>query len=216
MLTRELMTPNPAVLTPQMTLPDALALMKEKMVHRMPVVNGQGILVGIIAEADLHNAAPSPATLLTFWEIPALLARITVEDLMVRDVATVSEDTPVEDAARIMADRNIGCLPVMKDQLLVGMVTQNDLFRVFMELMGGRRKGVRIWARTDSTKGTVARITSAIAGASGDIVGLGILEIHDAQGARAEITLKVQDVPEARLVEVVKPCVLELLDVRSS
>ncbi|MDR3673244.1 MAG: CBS domain-containing protein [Holophaga sp.] len=216
MLIRELMTPNPPVLTPHMTLPDALAFLKEKKVHRMAVVNGHGTLVGIIAETDLHNATPSPATLLSYWEIPVLLAKITVEALMVRDVLTVTEDTPVEDAARIMADHNIGCLPVMNGQTLVGMVNQNDLFRVFMELMGARRKGVRIWARTDSSKGTVARISSAIAEASGDIVGLGILEIHDAQGTRGEITLKVQDVPEDRLVDVVKPFVVELLDVRSS
>jgi acetoin utilization protein AcuB len=216
MLIRQLMTPNPPVLAPHMTLPDALALMKEKGVHRMPVVNAHGTLVGIIAETDLHNAAPSPATLLSFWEIPSLLAKISVEALMVLDVATVTEDTPVEEAARIMADRNIGCLPVLNGQVLVGMVTQNDLFRAFMELMGGRRKGVRIWARTDSSKGTVARISSAIAGASGSIVGLGILEIHDAQGARGEITLKVQDVAEAKLVEIVRPLVMELLDVRSS
>jgi hypothetical protein len=61
MLIRELMTPNPAVLTPHMALPDALKLMKEKNVHRMPVVDSQGKLVGIIAETDLHNAAPSQA-----------------------------------------------------------------------------------------------------------------------------------------------------------
>lgn len=216
MLIRELMIPNPPVLTPNMTMPDALMLMKEKKVHRMPVVDAQGMLVGIIAETDLHNAAPSAATLLSYWEIPSLLAKITVERLMVKDVVTVTQETPVEDAARVMADRNIGCLPVMNDKMLIGMVTQNDIFRTFMELLGGRRKGVRIWATTASGKGTIAKITSAIAKISGDIVGMGILEINDARGDRWEITLKVQDAAKDSLVEVLKPLVLQFLDVRES
>ena len=216
MLIRELMVPKPAVVTPHTTMPDALKLMKEKNVHRMPVVDNHGNLVGIISETDLHNATPSSATLLSFWEIPTLLAKITVEMLMVKEVATVEADTPVEDAARLMADRNIGSLPVMEGKQLVGMVSQNDVFRVFMELLGGRRKGVRIWATTADRKGTVAGITTAIASVSGDIVGLGFYEVRDAKGVRWEITMKVQDVPLEKLVEVLKPHVLEILDARQS
>jgi acetoin utilization protein AcuB len=186
MLIRELMTPSPAVLTPRTTMPEALKLMNEKKLHRMPVVDDRGVLV----------------------------ARITVETLMVKDVVTVTENTPVEDAARMMADRNIGCLPVMRDGKLVGMVNQNDMFRAFMELLGGRRHGVRIWATTSSEKGTVAQITKAVASVSGDLAGLGLMEIHDAKGARTELTLKVQDVTRDKLVAAVKPYVYELLDVR--
>ncbi len=216
MLIRELMIPKPAVLTPDMSMPDALRLMKEKGLHRMPVVDAHGTLVGIIAETDLHNAAPSPATTLSYWEIPGLLARITVAMLMVKEVFTVTEDTPVEEAARIMADQNIGCLPVMNDKELVGMVSQNDMFRVFMELLGGRRHGVRVWVSTKAAKGTVAKISSAIAAVSGDIVGMGMLEITDAKGERGEITLKVQDVPRGQLLEILKPFIVELLDVREN
>jgi acetoin utilization protein AcuB len=216
MLIRELMIPKPAVVSPQTTMPDALKLMKERGVHRMPVVDSHGHLVGIISETDLHNATPSSATLLSFWEIPTLLAKITVEMLMVKDVATVGEDATVEDAARIMADRNIGSLPVMDGKQLVGMVSQNDLFRAFMELLGGRRKGVRIWATTPDRKGTIAKITGAIAAVSGDIVGLGFKEVSDARGERWEITVKVQDVAKDKLVEALRPHVIEILDVRES
>ena len=216
MLIRELMIPKPPVLSPHMTMPDALSLMQEKMVHRMPVVDAHGNLVGIISDTDLHNATPSSATLLSFWEIPALLAKITVEMLMVKDVATVAEDTPVEEAARIMADRNVGCLVVLNGKKLVGMINQSDIFGNFMELMGGRRRGVRVWATTETGKGVVARITTAIAEASGSIVGLGIQEVTDTEGARWEITLKVQDLSKDRLLEVLKPHLREILDVRES
>jgi acetoin utilization protein AcuB len=216
MLIRELMIPKPAVVSPNTTMPDALKLMKEKGVHRMPVVDNRGHLVGIISETDLHNATPSSATLLSFWEIPTLLAKITVEMLMVKDVATVTEDTTVEDAARVMADRNIGCLPVMDGKHLVGLVSQNNIFRAFMELLGGRRKGVRIWATTADRKGTIAAITGAITAVSGDIVGLGFQEVSDAQGARWEITVKVQDVPKDKLVAALRPHLVEILDARES
>jgi acetoin utilization protein AcuB len=135
---------------------------------------------------------------------------------MVKDVATVEADTPVEDAARLMADRNIGCLPVMDGPRVVGMVNQNDIFRCFMELLGGRRKGVRVWASTVDEKGTIARITTGIAAASGDIVGFGFNQISDPRGVRWEITLKVQDIAKDKLVQVLKPCVLEILDVRET
>jgi acetoin utilization protein AcuB len=214
MLIRELMIPKPAVVTPHTTMPEALRLMKEKHVTRMPVVDAHGALVGIVSETDLHNATPSSATLLSFWEIPTLLAKITVDMLMVKDVATVIEETPVEEAARIMADRNIGALPVMRGKTLVGLVNQGDIFRAFMELLGGRRKGVRIWATTEDKQGTVARITAAVAQVGGDIVGLGFHEVSDAKGARWEVTLKVQDVPQDTLVAALKDQVTEILDVR--
>ena len=216
MLVRDLMIPKPAVVAPHTTMPEALKLMQEKKVHRMPVVDPSGHMLGIISMTDLHNAAPSSATLLSFWEIPTLLAKITVEMLMTREVLTATEETTVEEAARTMADRSIGCLPVMRGQQVVGMVNQADILRAFMEMLGGRRKGVRIWATTADEKGTVARITAAITAVSGDIVGLGFHEVRDIRGVRWEITLKVQDVPQDALVAALKPHVLELLDVRES
>jgi acetoin utilization protein AcuB len=216
MLVRELMIPKPPVLRPNLPLPEALALMKEKNAHRMPVVDARGQVVGIVSETDLHNAVPSPATTLSIWEIPELLNRIKVEDLMVKDVATIQVDAQVEEAARIMADRDVSCLPVMDGRTLVGLVNQSDVFRAFMELLGGRRKGVRVWATTPDQKGTIARMTTAIAEASGNIVGLGFVEVSDAKGVRWEVTLKVQDVPKDKLVDLLKPHVIEFLDVRES
>lgn len=135
---------------------------------------------------------------------------------MVKDVATIQVDDQVEEAARIMADRDVSCLPVMDGRTLVGLVNQSDVFRTFMELLGGRRKGVRVWATTRDEKGTIARITTAIAEASGNIVGLGFVEISDARGVRWEVTLKVQNVPMDKLVETLKPHVIEFLDVRET
>jgi acetoin utilization protein AcuB len=217
MLVRELMTPKPIVVTPGMSVPDALTLIRGRKIHQLPVVDEKGKLVGIVTEQDLLHASASSVTTLSVWELPSLLAKITVNMVMVKDVATVNENTPVEEAARIMADRGIGCLPVVGDDAaMTGLITKSDLFRAFMELLGGRRHGVRIWAQTPDTKGTIAKITGAIAAVSGNIVGLGFNEIHDVKGSRWEITLKVQDVPADTLAKAIKPFVIDIKDVRES
>ena len=216
MLVRELMTSKPVVIAPEMPVPDALSLMRGRKIHQLPVVNNKGKLVGIVTEQDLLHASASSVSTLSVWELPTLLSKITVEMVMIKNVATIHEDTPVEEAARVMADMGIGCLPVMGKDAMVGLVTKSDLFRAFMELLGGRRPGVRIWAQTPDTKGTVAKITSAIAAVSGNIVGLGFNEIRDVKGSRWEITLKVQDVPAEKLVEALRPFLLEIKDVRES
>jgi acetoin utilization protein AcuB len=167
MLVRELMTPKPVVVLPDMSVPDALTLIRGRKINHLPVVDEKGKLVGIVAEQDLLHASASSATTLSVWELPSLLARITVNMVMVKNPTTVNENTPVEEAARIMADKGIGCLPVVGDDAaMIGLVTKSDLFRAFMELLGGRRHGVRIWAETPDTKGTIAKITGAIAAIS--------------------------------------------------
>ena len=214
MLVRERMTPNPITVTADTTVPVALRLMRERKVRRFPVLDERGQLVGIVSDKDLLYASPSPATTLAVWEIPELLAKIKVADVMSREVVSVPDDTPLEEAARIMADRHIGCLPVMRGRDLVGIITETDLFKVFLQLLGGRRRGVRVTVAIPDAKGTLARITKAIFDAGGDIVGLGFSESTGTGGALWEMTFKVQDVPREQLVEAIRPVVTEVLDVR--
>lgn len=131
MLVKERMSRHPITIRPDMSLHDALRVMHDEKVRRLPVVNKEDKLVGIVLEKDLLYASPSPATSLSVYELNYLVSRITVESLMTRDVVTVSEDTSLEEAARIMADNNIGGLPVMRNDKLVGMITESDLFKVF-------------------------------------------------------------------------------------
>jgi acetoin utilization protein AcuB len=208
------MTPNPVTVKPDTTVHRALRLMREKEVGRFPVVDDHGKLVGIVSHDDLLSSSPSPATTLAVWEIPELLAKIKVETVMSREVIMVSEDTPLEEAARIMADHKIGGLPVMQGTSLIGVITETDLFKVLMELLGGRRIGVRVTVSASGAKGTLAKITSAVFGVGGDIVGLGLIEVPNASGPKWQIILKVQDVPKERLVGTLRPVVDDILDVR--
>jgi acetoin utilization protein AcuB len=214
MLIREYMTPDPITVQPTTTVPVALRLMRDKNVRRLPVVDAQGSLVGIVSDKDLLYASPSPATTLAVWEIPELLSKIRVEQVMSRKVITVSVKTPIEEAARIMADNKVGGLPVMQGATLVGIITETDLFKQLLELLGGRRPGVRISVTVPDAKGTLAKITSAIFDAGGNIVGLGVNEIAESGGMQWEIVFKVQGVAQDDLVAAVKPEVGQILDVR--
>ncbi len=138
MLVGERMTRNPITTGPDATISDALAMMRREKVRRLPVVGKKGRLLGIVSEKDLLYASPSPATSLSVWEINHLLSRLHVSDVMTSDVITVTEDVFLEDAARMMADNKIGALPVVRGDTLVGIITETDLFKLFIELFGVR------------------------------------------------------------------------------
>jgi acetoin utilization protein AcuB len=212
MLVRERMSQEPVTITSDVSVTDALRLMRERKVRRMPVLDSHGKLVGIVSDQDLLYASPSPVSSLSVWEMNYLLARLKVEEVMTRKVITVTEDTPLEEAARIMADSKIGGLPVMREDRLVGIITETDLFKAFLEMLGARQAGVRVTALIPSAKGTLAKIANAIFGVGGDIIALSASP--DASGTRWQVTFKVQDVPRDQLVEAIRPVVENILDVR--
>jgi acetoin utilization protein AcuB len=144
MLVHERMSKNPITITEDIPINQALKFMRDEKVRRLPVLNKKGELVGIVAEKDLLYASPSPATSLSIHELHYLVSKITVSEVMTRDVITVNEYTPVEEAARIMSDNKIGGLPVMRNGKLVGIITESDLFKIFTEILGARDMGVRL------------------------------------------------------------------------
>jgi acetoin utilization protein AcuB len=216
MLVGNRMTLNPFTVSPQSSVAAAMTLMRERKIRRLPVLDSLGQLVGIVSDRDILQASPSPATTLAKWEISELLDKLTIDKVMTAEVVSIPEDTPLEDAARIMADHKVGGLPVMRGAALVGIITESDLFKVLLQLLGGRRPGVRISVATPGDKGTVARITAAIFAAGGNIVGFGISEREDNNDNEWVITLKVQEVSKEKLVEVIGPVVKEILDVRET
>ena len=216
MFVREYMTHNPVTITADVSVPQALRLMRDKKIRRLPVLDRRDKLVGIVSDRDLLHASPSPATSLSVWEMNELMGKLKVKEVMTREVITVSEELPIEEAALIMADHKIGGLPVMREQTLAGIITETDLFKALLELLGGRRPGVRVTVSVPDAKGTLARVTNAVFDAGGDILGLGISEVSGSSGTQWEIMLKVQYVSQNMLVEALKPVVEEIVDVREA
>jgi len=210
MLVRDRMSKNPITTTPSASVPDALKVMQGSKIRTLPVLNDQGELVGIVSLVDLFRVSPSPATSLSVWEVDYLLEKITVEKVMTREVITVTEDTPVEQAGRIMSDNKISGLPVMRDGELVGIITESHLFNVLLELFGARTSGVRVMARIPHEAGVLAKITSAIASVGGQIEALGL------HGDSQTVTFKVVNTSQEYILSAVQPFVLEILDVRQT
>jgi acetoin utilization protein AcuB len=145
---------------PDESLSDAHNYMREQKVRHLPVVQSDEKMLGLIAEDDLLKAEPSSATTLSVWEIHYLLMEVKVKSVMVKDVITTTEDTPIEEAAHLMLDHKIGCLPVIRDDRLVGIITESDIFRTFMELFAAREKGLRITLDGPNKAGELAKNTT--------------------------------------------------------
>jgi len=214
MLVRDRMSRYPITVTAAVPIDEALKVMRENKVRRLPVVDRDGRLVGIVSEMDLLYASPSPATSLSVYEIHYLMARITVQDVMTKEVISIEEDTPLEEAARIMVDNKIGGLPVVRDGTLVGIITETDLFKIFLELLGARERGVRLTLQVPNKKGVLASLTSQIAKMGGDIISLGTFLGEDP--TEGLITVKVAEVPQDQLVEALETPETKLVDVRES
>ena len=212
MLVGERMTRRPITTAPDTPIDDALKLMRESKVRRLPVLDKKGKLVGIVTEKDLLYVSPSPATSLSVYELHYLISRIKVQDVMCKDVITATEYTPLEEAARIMADNKIGSLPVMRDGKLVGIITETDAFKIFLELFGAREKGIRLTMLVPEEKGMLATITHDIAKMGGNIISLGTF-LGDDPTTRL-ITIKVSEVGQDELVSAMEALGMEVVDVR--
>jgi acetoin utilization protein AcuB len=199
MFVRDRMTKHPLTVTEDQSISGAHRYMEEQSVRHLPVVNKAGAMIGLITEEDLLKAEPSGATSLSVWEIHSLLDRVKVKEVMVREIITTTEDTPIEEAAHLMLEHKIGCLPVMREGRLVGIITESDMFRTFMELFAARQKGLRITMEVPDREGELAKVAQAIADQGGYIAACGTFMSEDP--TRWGLVFKVRHVDRATLTE---------------
>jgi acetoin utilization protein AcuB len=211
MLVGERMSHPVITISSDMPINDALNLMKQEHIRRTPVVK-DGKLVGIVSDKDLLNASPSPATSLSVWEMNYLLSKITVKDVMTKHVFTVNEDTPIEEAARVMADNKIGGVPVVRDSRVVGIITETDLFKIFLELMGARESGVRVSILMHEKLGALAQLTKAIADLGGNFIAFGQFTGEDPSNRM--VTFKVSGLDKDKVQEILEPIAEKVIDIR--
>ena len=214
MLVGERMSHPVITVSPNSPMQEAHKLMRDEKIRRLPVVNDRGKLVGIVSESDLLHASPSDASSLSVWEMNYLLSKIAVKDIMTRDVITVRTDTPLEDAARNMVDNKIGGLPVVRDDEVIGIITETDLFKVFLELLGARESGTRLTVLIPHVPGKLAQLTRTIFESGGNIVSLGAFLGESSENR--EVTMKVRNVDVNNLEELIKPHVERIIDIRET
>ncbi len=212
MQVKDRMSPNPVTVSEDTSFEDALRLMKDRKIRRLPVIGNEGRLVGIVVEKDLLYASPSPATSLSVFEVHYLLARMRVRDVMTKRVITVGPDCPLEEAARIMVDHKIGSLPIMADGVLKGIITETDIFKTFVEILGGREPGLRLTLDVKDNPGVLAALADEIARARGNVISVATFKAPNA--ADRVLTLKVSGADRESLLKSLTAAGAVVLDVR--
>lgn len=144
MLVKDWMVSELITVTPDITLLHATKIMKENKIRRLPVVDDQGHLKGIVTDRDLKEAGPSKVTTLDVHEHFYLYGELTVKDIMTKDPICVTPEDTVESAALIMLSRKISGLPVVDGGAPVGIITQDDIARVLTEITGVSKGGVQL------------------------------------------------------------------------
>lgn len=160
MLVRSRMTSDVLTVGPETTIAEALGITRANRIRHLPVVEGER-LVGLVTDRDLRLAMP-PIWAEEQDELQAALRTRRVKEVMTSRIITVAADTPIEDAARLLYTHHIGCLPVLDDDRLAGILTETDLLRAFAELFGTGEPSTRIEVQMPNRPGELARVVRLI------------------------------------------------------
>jgi acetoin utilization protein AcuB len=174
MLVKDCMTRHPIMVSPATPAAEAQQIMAENRIRHLPVVGEGKRLVGLITRQRLA-LKPDSVSSFNFWEISRYLANLTVERVMLpgAEVITIDPDRTVERAASIMSEKKIGCLPVMEDDVVVGILSEVDLMTALAEMLGLPADGVRVTVRMPDGKGQFARLMTAVAEQGWGVMGIG-------------------------------------------
>ena len=154
---REKIQKKPVTISPDASFFEARALIHEKGIRHLPVVDKNNHLVGIVTDRDIREAAPSDATLLSIQELNYLLGKLKVGSIMTpkEKLITITPDTIIEEAVQLMHDHKIGCLPVIEGEKLYGIFTETDALAHFMDIFGVKVKGTRLTVALEDKPGTM-------------------------------------------------------------
>jgi acetoin utilization protein AcuB len=203
MFVRDRMSSPAVTVKPDTPFQEALKLMRARQFRRLPVVNEQGTLVGIVSERDLLYASPSPAISLSVWELNYLLSKLEVQEIMTEEVITTTPDAFIEDAARVMVEHRIGGLPVVDEEdHVVGVITETDIFKTFVGIYRAGYSGLRLTLRIPDKRGALAELSKAIFDLGGDV--LSVSSLHDDTSGDYVLVIKVQDVNKDQLLETLE------------
>ena len=212
MIIKDVMTKNPVCVDENTPITEAKQMMLKNGFGKLPVLNSSKKLVGIVTKNDIAKASPSEATTLDMYEISYLLSKLTCGKCMTKKVLTVSENEVVEEAAKIMIDNEIGCVPVVENDVVVGIVTESDLFQLFTNMFGARYKGVRANFYMQDKPGQLAGFAAKVAEAKGNLIAI-VTRESEKTGTR-RVTVKVTDISLDAMKSILSESGAELIDIR--
>jgi len=207
------MTRNPISAGLTTNFNQALRLMQQNDIKSLPIINPDGKLVGIVTHSDMLRAEPSHVTTLSVFEIASLLEKVTMEKIMSKPVLAVSEACTITNAADFMLQNDVGCLPVVENEKLTGIITDTDIFKTFIDVTGGGQPGSRISVRMPDQKGQLVPFISAFNKANSYIVSVAIT--YDQDGEHAIVDLKERGGDETKIkMELEKLGNVEMIEFR--
>lgn len=159
-----LMIPDPITITENASIQEAIELMKVNSIRHLPVVAKGNRLKGFITLADLKQGL-----------IPSMLGDVSLADLIVRNPIRVGPDDDVEIAARLIYKHKIGGMPVVENDKLVGIITETDILRAFIDMMGLLNASSRIDLVVGDEPGSFRNVLQIINDNGGDIINVGIM-----------------------------------------
>ncbi|MBF0819400.1 CBS domain-containing protein [Streptococcus acidominimus] len=186
MAVKDFMTRKVVYISPDTTIAHAAELMREQMIHRLPVIENDK-LVGLVTEGTIAEASPSKATSLSIYEMNYLLNKTKVRDVMIRDVITVSRFASLEDAVYLMYKNKVGILPVVDNDQMAGVITDRDVFAAFLHVSGYGEAGVRVRFLVENKAGELEKIIRLISEQGYNIIST--VQIADKSG---NVVIEVQ------------------------
>ncbi|MDA8211442.1 MAG: acetoin utilization AcuB family protein [Clostridia bacterium] len=197
MLVRRIMNKEVVTVSPEMSLWEALNLVKSKGIRHLPVVE-EGRLVGIVSDRDLRTASP-PFLQVENWDI---MTGTLLKQIMHRDVITVHPLESIDEAARLLYEHRIGCLPVLQQGTVVGILTQSDILFALVELMGVTSPGTQIQIEVPDRPGTLADITDIIKANGVNIVSL--LTTPGERPAYRGVVIRIKTIDPRKIIQQIK------------
>ena len=162
MFVTDWMSKNVYTVNSDSPLSEAVKILREKKIKHLPVVDKKHAVVGVLSDRDIKEYMPSKATTLDVFELHNVLLETKIAKVMKKQVFTAKPDLPIEEAAMLMYDKNIGCLPIVENNKLVGIISDRDLFRVLVDITGVRQGGDRFYVVMPDKLGVTGEVLDII------------------------------------------------------
>lgn len=193
MLIADWMTKDPVTATPETNLMRAVKLMKEKNIRRLPVVDEENVVIGVVTDRDIKEASPSKATALDIHEMFYLLSEIKVEDIMTLNPVTLFPEDTMEYAALLMLEKKISGIPIVDgNKKIKGLITESDIFKVLTSITGVRRGGLQIGVELPIEAGSLQRLLDELMRRNIRIMSL-LTSYENSPEGKRHVFIRIQD-----------------------
>jgi acetoin utilization protein AcuB len=210
---REKMQKNPITIGPDASFYEARAIIRDKGIRHLPVVDKHLHLVGLVTDRDIREAAPSDATTLSVHELHYLLGKLKVSAFMTprNKLITISPDTILEKAVQLMHDHKIGCLPILDGEKLIGVFTETDVLDLFVDLFGVKTPGTRITLALQDAPGILHDVLEVVKKHNVNLISV-VTPSYTVNGKRI-VAIRIQTLDYDKIVEELKTSGYEVLSI---